>query len=346
LREIVRTNDMVLVSAIGALLDAARIHHLVFDQNMSVLEGSLGVLPRRVLVAEADLAVARRVLVDAGLGHELRPDAKATAGMAITQDAVLGGRLSLRQPKRGHRVGHDAMLLAAAVPARPGERAVDLGAGVGSAGLALARRVAGVDVVLAERDEALCELAAENILLNALQERVRVVNLDVTVSGAFDAAGIEPGSTDHVLMNPPFNDPARQNVSPDALRRAAHAAPRETLALWANTARRLLRPAGLLTLIWRADDLPAVLAALAGFGDLRVVPVLPRLDVAPIRVLLRAVAGGRDVAPRIERPLLLNTADGRPADEAEAILRGGAALQFVAEGVRPTDEMTETSARG
>jgi tRNA1(Val) A37 N6-methylase TrmN6 len=337
LREIVRTNDMVLVSAIGALLDAAKIHHLVFDQNMSVLEGSLGVLPRRVLVAEAVLAAARRVLVDAGLGHELRPDAKATAGMTITQDAVLGGRLTLRQPKRGHRVGHDAMLLAAAVPAHAGERAVDLGAGIGSAGLALARRVPGVDVVLAEIDEALCELAAENIRLNALQERARVVNLDVTVSGAFDAAGIDPGSIDHVLTNPPFNDPARQNVSPDALRRLAHAAPRAVLALWVNTARRLLRTGGVLTLIWRADDLPAVLATLAGFGDVGVMPVLPRPDADPIRILLRAVAGAPAAAPRMERPLLLNTADGQPAGETEAILRGGEALRFSMDGLARTD---------
>ena len=74
MREIVRTNDPVLVSAIGALLDGANIHHMVLDQNMSVLEGSLGILPRRVLVGDGDVAVARRLLVDAGLGHELRPD--------------------------------------------------------------------------------------------------------------------------------------------------------------------------------------------------------------------------------------------------------------------------------
>jgi hypothetical protein len=74
MREIVRTNDMILVSAVGALLDGAGIKHLVFDQNMSVLEGSLGVLPRRVLVSGDDFARARRLLQDAGLGHELRPD--------------------------------------------------------------------------------------------------------------------------------------------------------------------------------------------------------------------------------------------------------------------------------
>jgi hypothetical protein len=74
MKEILRTNDAVLVSAVGALLDGARIRHLVLDQNMSVLEGSLGILPRRFLVAEADLSRARQVLRDAGLSHELRPD--------------------------------------------------------------------------------------------------------------------------------------------------------------------------------------------------------------------------------------------------------------------------------
>jgi Putative prokaryotic signal transducing protein len=74
LRELVRTNNIVLVSAIGALLDGAKIPHVVLDQNMSVLEGSLGILPRRMLVADEDLAAARRLLTEAGLGHELRPD--------------------------------------------------------------------------------------------------------------------------------------------------------------------------------------------------------------------------------------------------------------------------------
>ena len=74
LRELVRTNDIVLVSAIGALLDGANIHHLVLDQNMSIIEGSLGVLPRRILVHEEDSREARQLLADAGLAHELRPD--------------------------------------------------------------------------------------------------------------------------------------------------------------------------------------------------------------------------------------------------------------------------------
>jgi len=76
LKEIVRTNNAVLVSAIGALLDGAKIAHMVLDQNMSVLEGSLGILPRRILVADDDVAQARRLLTEAGLAHELRPDGR------------------------------------------------------------------------------------------------------------------------------------------------------------------------------------------------------------------------------------------------------------------------------
>src|SRR5205085_2931712 len=73
-RELVRTNDIVLVSAIGALLDGANIHHLVLDQNMSIIEGSLGMLPRRILVHEDDALEARQLLTEAGLSHELRGD--------------------------------------------------------------------------------------------------------------------------------------------------------------------------------------------------------------------------------------------------------------------------------
>jgi hypothetical protein len=74
MRELIRTNDMVLVSAVVALLEGAGIRHMVLDQNMSVLEGSLGVLPRRILVSEGNVLTARQIMEDAGLGKELRPD--------------------------------------------------------------------------------------------------------------------------------------------------------------------------------------------------------------------------------------------------------------------------------
>jgi hypothetical protein len=76
-QELVRTNNAVLISAIGALLDQARIPYLVLDQNMSVLEGSLGILPRRLMVDESHAPAARALLAQAGFGAELRPDGGA-----------------------------------------------------------------------------------------------------------------------------------------------------------------------------------------------------------------------------------------------------------------------------
>jgi tRNA1(Val) A37 N6-methylase TrmN6 len=331
LQELVRTNNAVLITAIEALLKAADIPHLVLDRHMSVLEGSLGVLPRRILVGEEHEEAARQLLHDAGLAHELRQQSPRLSA-DLTDDAVLGGRLRLLQQRRGHRVGHDAILLAAATGARPGDHAVDLGAGVGAAGLALALRVPEVAVVLVELDPELAALAADNIARNGLDRRVRAVTLDVTAPAEeFAARGIAPGMADRVLMNPPFNDPARQNVSPDEIRRAAHAAGAGTLAAWVDVASRLLHSAGSLTLIWRADGLPEVLATLdRRFGDVALLPVHGRAGQPAIRVLVRARKGSR--APLSLLPgFVLNDDGGRPTAAADAVLRGGEALPSISD---------------
>jgi tRNA1(Val) A37 N6-methylase TrmN6 len=247
----------------------------------------------------------------------------------ITEDAALGGKLCLRQPRRGHRFGHDAILLAAATEAREGEHAIELGAGVGAAGLALATRVGGVRVTLVEVEPELAMLAAENVQRNGLGERVRAVVLDVCASPrAFAAAGLAAETAEHVMMNPPFNDPARQQASPDARRRLAHAAPRATLGRWLRTAAGLLRVNGVLTLIWRADGLSDVLAGLVpDFGSIAVLPVHGKRGAPAIRVLVRAIKNGR--GPLVLLPgLMLNDAEGHPTAEAEVVLRGGRALAF------------------
>jgi tRNA1(Val) A37 N6-methylase TrmN6 len=245
----------------------------------------------------------------------------------VTEDAVLGGKLRLKQPRSGHRVGHDAILLAAACPARAGERVVDLGAGVGAAGVALARRVDGVKVTLVEVDAFLAGLAAENARLNGLGARVNSIVLDVAAPArAFAAAGLAPESVTRVLMNPPFNDPARQRGSADGRRRLAHAGSGETLTNWIKTAARLLRPRGTLTMIWRADRLAELLQALASaFGAATVLPLHPREREAAIRVLVRATKASR--APLVLLPgFVLNDASGHPTAQAEAVLRGDALL--------------------
>lgn len=248
--------------------------------------------------------------------------------LETSEDAVLGGRLRLRQPLKGHRVGHDAILLAAATGGSAGEHVADLGAGVGAAGLVLAMRVQDLHVTLVEIDMALCALAAENALLNRLDERVTTHAADVEDVQALAAAGLTPGTFDRVLMNPPFHDATRRNLSPDPGRRLAYAAAPGLLVRWLESAAWLLKPKGVMTLIWRADELTAVKDALsAQFGGVAVLPVYPRPDAPAIRVLVRAMksAGG---APATYPGLALNDAQGKPSAAAEAVLRGGEALSL------------------
>ena len=246
----------------------------------------------------------------------------------VTEDAVLGGRLVLRQPRKGHRVGHDAMLLAAACSARPRDRLIELGAGVGAAGLAVAQRVGDLALTLIEIDPALAALARENAERNGLAERTCVICLDVHAPPAdFAAAGLSSrGEADHVLMNPPFNDPSRQRVSPDQDRHLAHAAPEAALADWVAAAAWLVHSAGMLTMIWRADGLAHVLASVSkSFGGLVVLPVHGRAGEPAIRILVQATKGSS--APLKLLPgFMLNDRSGRPTAEAEAVLRAAAAL--------------------
>lgn len=245
----------------------------------------------------------------------------------ITEDAFLGGQLLLKQKRSGHRAGHDAILLAAATAARAGDRVVDLGAGIGAAGLALARRVAGVDLCLVEIDPELAALARANAAANAIAAEVIV--LDVAADAqAFAAQGLMADSADCVLMNPPFNDSTRHRGSPDQARHTAHVATEETLHAWVHAARRMLRSNGALTLIWRADGIAEVLAALSrGFGSLSILPVHGEATRPAIRVLVRAVKGGR--APtRLLPGLMLNDESCVPKKEVRTILEGRAVLSL------------------
>jgi tRNA1(Val) A37 N6-methylase TrmN6 len=245
---------------------------------------------------------------------------------ATTEDAVLGGRLRLRQPARGHRFGHDAILLAAAVGAHAGEHAVELGAGVGAAGLALAWRLPGLRVTLTDIDQTLVTLAAANAARNQLADRVTAIAADATgPAKAWAAAGLAPGRAQHVLMNPPFNAQATTRASPDPARARAHVARTDSLAAWLKTAARLLDARGTVTLIWRADGLAEVMQALSGFGGVAILPVHPRADAAAIRILVRATKAGRTPL-QVLPALVLHDADGRSTAAAEAILRDAAPL--------------------
>lgn len=253
----------------------------------------------------------------------MKSDPQAVPPLAadLTEDAFLDGGLRLRQFRRGHRSGHDAMLLAAATPARSHDQVVEFGAGAGAAALALACRVPDIVLTLVEIDSELAALAQDNAALNGIA--ARAVPLDVAAApAAFAAAGLPPDHADIVLMNPPFNPGGRHQSSPDAARKTAHVAAADTLEVWIGAARRLLKPRGTLTLIWRAEGLADVLAALArGFGAIVVIPVYPDPASAAIRVLVRATKGSRGPMA-LDQGLVLNDAAGAPTKQAADVLGG------------------------
>lgn len=249
-----------------------------------------------------------------------RPEVPARP-TATTDDAVLGGRLKLLQPAEGHRAGHDAILLAAAAPAS--KHAVDLGAGVGTAGLALLARGAAERVTLIEIEPKLTLLARENAKRNGYEGRTEIIVADIRKPARGKSAALR---ADLVIANPPFNDPSRRNASPDVGRRRAHAAADSELDPWIAAADRTLAAGGKLVLIHRPDAIETILASLAGrFGAAEIIPIFPRPDAAAIRMIVRAIKGRR-TALSLRPGLVLNDAEGRPAAAAEAILRGASAL--------------------
>ena len=245
---------------------------------------------------------------------------------APSVDAFHRGRFVLVQPRKGHRAGLDAMLLAAAAPKDFAGRLADLGAGAGAAGLAVASRCPQASVVLVERDAEMLRHASLTLdhPVNAfLRERVEVLAADVTLTGsARRAAGLGDACFDFALMNPPFNAPA-DRASPDQLRRAAHVMEDGLFERWLRTAAAVAKPRGGVALIARPQSLGEILSALEGrFGGARILPVNARSGDSAIRVIIRATRGSR--APLLLLPPLTlhDSADHGFGSCAEAAING------------------------
>jgi tRNA1(Val) A37 N6-methylase TrmN6 len=248
-----------------------------------------------------------------------------------TDDAFLGGALRILQPRSGYRAGLDAVMLAAAVPAPQGKpmRVLDLGAGVGTAGLCLARRLADAEVTLFEREPTLVQLAKENAARNGVT--VRVVEGEVGLSAsALRALGLAEEGFDHVIANPPFHDRDSGTLAPDALKAGSHAMPDTELERWARFMARMTAPGGGITVIHKSEALIRLLAALDGrFGALVVMPLYPREGVPAHRLLVQGAKGSR-APPKLLRGLVLHGAGDAFTPEAQCILRDGAALNMSA----------------
>lgn len=233
----------------------------------------------------------------------------------VTEDRLLGGAVRLLQPRRGHRAGTDAVLLAALARIEPGDRVVDFGAATGAVGLMAIHRQPSASVILLEKEADLAALARHNVELNGLLEQVRVVESDVFGHGG----ELDPGSADVVLTNPPFFEGSAYRSSPDPGRRVAHVMAGGGLAEWLQSAAKLLRARGRLCLIHRADALPLCLGALAErFGSVELRPIHAREGEPATRILVAAVKGGR--APfRLLPPLVVHAPDGTFTLEAAAL---------------------------
>ena len=243
--------------------------------------------------------------------------------MEITTDHLLGGRVSLRQPRAGYRVAIDAVLLAAATPAEPGQRTLDLGSGVGAAALCLATRVEGVSVLGLELQPQLAALADDNIAANGLSARVRVVVGDLLAP----PPELTPGGFDLVMANPPFLKAGNHTPAANPSRAAANGEGEATLPDWVACAAAMLRPRGTLTLIHRADRVDEVLAALQPrFGAVALFPLWPRAGAPAAKRIL--VAARKDVrSPATLAAGLVLHQDGRGfSAAAQAVLNDGAPL--------------------
>lgn len=277
--------------------------------------------------------------------------------MCPTDDAFLGGRLQILQLQQGYRAGLDAVMLAAAVEDRGGEpfAVLDAGAGVGTAGLCVARRCPNARIVLVEREADLVQLARENIARNDLADRVLVVQADIRNARASDLAvcGLTEGRFDQVITNPPYHAEGAGTRAAHGLKASAHAMPEAALDDWFRFLARMAKPGGEMLVIHKTDALPDLLAAAKGrFGALSVTPLHSRADAPASRVLLHGVKGSR--APFGMQPgYVVHGRDGRFTAGAEAVLRLGRGLRVAygkthemeAAGIPPGSGVSEIKER-
>jgi tRNA1(Val) A37 N6-methylase TrmN6 len=258
-----------------------------------------------------------------------KPKRREAPASTTTTDDCLGGRIGVLQPKNGHRAGSDAVFLAAAVPACAGDHVLDVGAGVGVAGLCLLARVPRIKLTAVEIDAKLCELAAKNAARNGFGDKFSAVTADVTAPGrSLRAVELLNENYDQVIANPPFYAEGRVKAAPDRGRATAHVMHQGGLAAWMRFFGAMAAPKALLTLMHRLDCLGELLRLLEGrFGDVTVFPLFARRGEPATRIIVQAEKGSR-AGLSLLPGIVLHQENGSYMDEAEAVLRGGEALDL------------------
>ncbi len=253
---------------------------------------------------------------------ETPPGFQAREDAPFSEDRLLGGRVRLRQPRRGYRAGMDAALLAAACGAGPGERVLDLGCGPGAVLLAAAARRPGARFTGMERDPDALALARANIALNGLDDRAEAFAGEV--SGGFASLG-RP-RFDEALCNPPFFDDPTALRGPSADRAGAWLA-EDGLRAWIGFLLSAVHDGGRIVLIHRADRLAEILTMLSPkAGSFRIRPVHAFAEAPAKRVLVQAIRAGK--APLVLLPALVlhDRSGAKHTTETDLVLRGDAEL--------------------
>lgn len=242
---------------------------------------------------------------------------------SFTTDDFLGGKIKLRQPVDGYRATSDAVLLAAAVSPKKGQKVLDAGTGTGAVGLCLLARCPDISVAGIEIQPEMAVLANENIALNGLNEKMSVTVADIRTKRI---NGVETGTFDWVVTNPPFI--LEDQVSPDPVRDIAHRESACALAEWINSCLRYVTARGYFAMINRADRMPEILSLLYGkLGDIKIIPVWTKEGEPAKRVIVTGRKGVRSPAVLTAGVTLANTA-GERTKQAEAIMRNGEAFLF------------------
>jgi len=311
MRPVLKTNNPVLLSFAQSLLSEAKIESVVFDENASIMDGSLGILPRRLMVADEDFIRGQLVLRE-GMERRARPT-------GTTKDTFLGGRLTIEQPVGGFRAGLDAVMLAAAVPAHAGDIVLELGSGAGTASLCLAAHIPEISITGAEIESDLVSISNQNATTNQMGDRVVFVTVDV-----LNLPQDMKHDYDHVMCNPPFHGDDGERSPDEARALATH--DDGSLSGWLNVGVKRTASGGTFTAIVRADRLGEALTVLPQTG-LRLFPLWPRAGQAAKRIIVQLRKGSR--APQdLCAGLVLHREDGTYTDEADLVLRGAKGLEF------------------
>lgn len=207
----------------------------------------------------------------------------------IIETTLLRGQLKLMQPRLGFHASTDTVFLAASVALKPRAlHVLDVGCGVGSAGLCVTLKNNNISLIGLDIQPDLIDIAHLNSHANGLADRCRFFAGDLT-----QEKHTQDNAFDVVMANPPYQEAGTHTPSPRLNKALSHGEDGSgvTLAQWAKYAHRKLKQGGALVMIHRADRLDDIILALTQrrwFGSLEVFPLFSRAGDDAKRVILRA----------------------------------------------------------